>query len=114
MLILKISNFILVLDVGCKKKDDGIEVFQLDGLQSLLNQSGFEKCASCFHYRNYVLKKQTTKVIIFSSNNNFEKVTNIFGEITHWQYKSMRLQRNFFCGHIGLLWNPVANKLGGI
>lgn len=67
----------------------------------------------CFHYQNYVLKKTNKQGYIFVSNNNFERVTNIFGEITHWQYKSMRLQRNFFCGHAGLLWTPVI-KLGGI
>lgn len=58
-------------------------------------------------------KKTNKQGYIFVSNNNFERVTNIFGEITHWQYKSMRLQRNFFCGHVGLLWTPVI-KLGGI
>lgn len=89
-----------------------IEVFRLDGLQSLLNQSGFGKYASCFHYQNYNLKTNK-RGYIFVSNTNFERVTNIFGEITHWQCKSLRLQRNS-CGPVGLLWTPVANKLGRI
>lgn len=89
-------------------------MFQLDGLQSLLNQSGFERYVPCFHYQNYNWKQTNKQGYIFVSNTNFERVTNIFGEITHWQYNSMRLQRKSFCGHVGLLWTPVPNKLGRI
>lgn len=95
---------------------DVIEVFQLEGspcyislvLKNILHAFITE---TIFKKTNKQTKPNQKLSCIFGSSANFERVKNMFGKLVTGACKSMGLQWNCLCGHVGLLWTSVANKL---
>lgn len=109
------QNKRLILNVGCRSCDrraDGSEVFQLGGYKAPAKSVwlGFEKYPSCFHLQKLLLKsnKQTRLCVCIQ----FWKSKKCIWEMTG-KKKSMGLQWDCCCRHVGLLWTAVANTCCG-